>query len=145
MIENRAKFPSFSNQRKVEVKPPVETNKEKAIPDDLLYPNADDLRFRNQDGFHRRRTVFSAPSYEECSQRGEVAYLNSNDFVGSKSDQAWEVAGNSGFIENSAAFFEACLREFFRDSDLELVHISTGVDRATSETYRIFGFVVTRF
>ena len=121
---------------------PVETDKTKAIPCNLLYPNTNDERFKNKERFHRQQTVFREPGYEESPYPEEdgAVYSTSDNLGGPKNDEAWEVAENSGCVKNSAAYFEAYLRKRFEDPDLRLVHILTGNSGMSSHSYQKYGF-----
>jgi hypothetical protein len=55
---------------------------------------------------------------------------------GEAAERAKELVGNN----QSAAFFEAYLREVFKDPTIELVHMKAGVNRGNGFSYRIFGY-----
>lgn len=122
----------------------VQIQKEKtiSISSRLISPHYTDNRF------NKEQTVFLAPGYHTVSSFGcdvvkEASYEYSDrlwQWDYETSEKAWKEASEK-FPKNSAALFEEYLRRYYKNPDLELVHIIAGVNRGNGYPYRVYGYI----
>lgn len=109
-----------------------------------LHPHYSDGRFSRS-----AQTVFVAQGHTTVLQHGtemvDGAHYNYSDrlfehFHGEQYDGAWEAAKSSGFQKDSAAYIEAFLRNLFKNEDIKLVHIVSGVNHSNGYPYQVYGY-----
>ena len=131
---------------KIEPSSPV-SDKARHIPYDLLHPHYTDRRFTERRG---ELTVFLAEGYETHDHYGSPAVegLHYNysdrllDWHGSEKsreahDKAKEIVGDA----DSPRYYEEYLRILLDNPKVELVHLTTGVNRGNGYPYHVYGYL----
>jgi hypothetical protein len=113
------------------------------IPDRWLYPRHTDKTFANPpDGI----TIFLARGVELDMSQGEPGLVKGAHYrdslmsrIGIKGEESQRIFNRVG-NNTSARFFEEYLREKFSNPQIELVHITSGINRHTMNAVRWFGY-----
>lgn len=123
----------------------VVSDKNAAIPYDLLYPHNSDRRFAKG-----AQTIFLEPGFKTDIKYGiqlvEGAHYNYSDKLlrsfgldkyEESSLQAEAIVGNI----NNARYFEELMRLLYKKPQAKLVHILVGVNVGNGYSYRVFGTI----
>jgi len=116
----------------------------------LWFPHYSDERFKGADGRFAARTIFLAegviavPDLSSGFDKVNGAEYQTNHDLEVSRRPGVKMHADRMCIPNTPQYIEGLLRGQYMDPDLALVHVVSGVEDGTWNTYNYYGFMPSR-